>query len=618
MNQLLNQVFLLRRQPDALWPLWKRLTYFFYRLALLLLASVYMGRKVLTLCLGSYLEEQFAEFIRRPEILALNILPVVLLALLFYGVTGRVWSGFLAGGGIAFGLALGNYYKLHFRDDPLRFADLFVIREAGAMATGDKYKLFVNDWILGVAACLVLGTVALLLLAPGKLPDWRRRLAVSAAAVLAAGIAAPVYLDDVRYKDIEEYTLLGQWVPTQSYISRGFFYPFLHSIRDMMDIPPEGYSQTRAKNLLSDYQDATIPADRQVNVIAIMREAYMDFSRYGVEGLDGSDYDLYHALEAESYTGDFVTNIFGGGTIDSERCFLTGSWQLGDFSGSTNSYAWYLRQQGYTVEGGHPYWRWYYNRQNVNRSMGFERYRFKNGDYETMTSSNFPEDVYLFDGIYEDFVQNKATGKPYFNFSVTVQGHGPYNTNDVGYPCRLEGDYSPECRNAITNYMYTMRQSDEALLELVERLRADPDPVVLVTFGDHLPWMGDGGEFYAEMGIDVDPMTESGFFTHYSTRYLIWANDAARELLGHDVAGEGPAVSPFYLMNLVFRQLGWEGPAYMQAMDEMMETFPVVTTNGRYVVDGALTEEIPEERQELFQEFLCLQHYWRNKFQYQE
>ena len=54
-------------------------------------------------------------------------------------------------------------------------------------------------------------------------------------------------------------------------------------------------------------------APSQQHIVGLMREAYVDFSRYGVPGLDVSGYDLYHALEAESYTGDLVTNIFAGG-----------------------------------------------------------------------------------------------------------------------------------------------------------------------------------------------------------------------------------------------------------------------------------------------------------------
>ena len=181
----------------------------------------------------------------------------------------------------------------------------------------------------------------------------------------------------------------------------------------------------------------------------------------------------------------------------------------------------------------------------------------------------------------------------------------------------LTGDYSAECKNAVNNYMANIMDTDRELKKLIDQLRDDPAPVVVVTFGDHLPWMGDGNVFYEEMGIDINPSAGESFLRHYSTRYLIWANKAAEEIIGHEVKGEGPAVSPCYLMNLVFDQLGWEGPGFMQAMDEMMEIFPVVSTKGQYVVDGALVDKIPEERKELFQRFQHLQFYWRNEFLYQ-
>ena len=87
--------------------------------------------------------------------------------------------------------------------------------------------------------------------------------------------------------------------------------------------------------------------------------------------------------------------------------------------------------------------------------------------------------------------------------------------------------------------------------------------------------------------------------------------------MDHYSIGEGVEISPCYLMNLIFQQIGWEGPAYMQAMEDMMDVFPVVTTNGRYVVDGILSEQIPEERQELFQDYLYLQEYWQKKFMFE-
>ena len=617
MRTFLDRFFLLRRSPDPLWPRWRRIVYALYRVGMLLCAGLCMGLALLVLAVGPYPRGAIIGYLHQWETVALNIVPVAMLILLFYGILGRAWTAFLAGGGVAFGFSLGNYYKLQFRDDPLYFEDMLILREAKAMATGDHYTLFVDRKIALALFCLLLGALLLSFLVPGRAACWKRRAAASLAVLAVSAALSPAYLDKALYDRVENYEYLNRWSATQNYITHGCFYPFFHSIGDFVETPPPGYHKSEARELLSAYADADIPPDKRVNIIAIMREAYADFSRYDVPGLDVSGYDLYHQLEAESYTGNLVTNIFAGGTVDTERCFLTGDYKLKNFRANANSYLWYLRDQGYTVEGSHPYYQWFYNRQNINAYLGFERYRFYEGDYETRSSAVYPEDSVLLPEIYADFERNKAAGKPYFSFSVNVQSHGPYPTWDTGSPNLMDQSYSLECRNAVNYYLNTIWDTDRELSKLMDRLRGEEEPVLLVTFGDHLPWMGDGNAFYEEMGIDIDPGTDEGFYRHYSTRYLIWANDAAKELLGHDVAGEGPDISPCYLMNLVFRQLGWKGPAFLQAMDEMMEVFPIVTTNSRYLVDGVLTDAIPEERRELFDRFLYLNQYWRSEFLYE-
>ena len=619
LRNFLDKLFVLRRAPGADWPRWKKVVYDLWRVLILLCAGATLGFLLLVFAYGQYSWGVFEGYLASPLILTLNILPVVLLIFLFYGIFGRAWLAFLVGGGVALGLSLGDYYKLCFRDDPLYFEDMLILREAKAMAGGQSYALFLDKRIIVSLLCLALGTVLLFLLARGVSRGWRRRVSVLAATVLLAGAVSPAYISEELYDSVENYEYLNRWSPTHSYISHGFFYPFLYSAKEFVDTPPEGYSVKKAESLLSAYEDADIPADRQVNVIAIMREAYADFSQFGIDGLDGSVYDLYHQLEEESYTGTLLTNIFAGGTIDSERCFLTGNYKVRDFRSNTNSYLWYLRDQGYTVEGSHPYSYWFYNRQNVNSYMGFERYRFLEGDFDALTSAYLPEDSILLPEVYSDYVKNKETGKPYFSFVLNVQSHGPYSTASYGGEAEyLTGNYSDECKNAMNNYLSVIHDSDVQLMKLVDQLRADPDPVVLVLFSDHLPWMGDSNVFYEEMGVDIDPGTEEGFRRHYSTRYLIWANDAAKDVLGDGFTGEGPTISPCYLMNLTFQKLGWTGPAFMQAMDGMMEVFPVVTVNGAYVVDGVFTDAIPAEREELFSDFLILQHYWRNEFLYGE
>ncbi len=615
MKRLYDKLFILHREPGADWPMWKRVVYFLWRAAILLCAGATLGFLLLVFAYGHYSWGVFEGYLSSPLILAMNILPVVLLIFLFYGLLGRAWLAFLLGGGVALGLSLGNYYKLCFRDDPLYFEDMLILREAKAMAGGESYALFLDKRIIISLLCLALGTVLLFLLVRGAARGWRRRGAVLAVTVLLAAAVAPAYINGDLYNSVENYEYLNRWSPTQNYISHGFFYPFFHSAKEFVDTPPVGYSVKEAESLLSAYEDADIPEERKVNVIAMMREAYVDFSQFEIDGLDGGIYDLYHQLEAESYTGTLLTNIFAGGTIDSERCFLTGNYKVRDFRSNTNSYLWYLRDQGYTVEGSHPYYAWFYNRQNVNSYLGFERYRFLEGDFDALTSAYLPEDSVLLPEVYNDYVKNKETGKPYFSFVLNVQSHGPYSTGSYGGGVEyLTGNYSDACKNAMNNYLYAIHEGDVELMKLIGELRSDPDPVVFVLFSDHLPWMGDSNIFYEELGLDIDPGTEEGFRRHYSTRYLIWANEAAKEVLGNSFVGEGPTISPCYLMNLTFQQMGWEGPAFMQSMTEMIETFPVVTIHGCYVVDGVFTDAIPAERRELFEQFLYLQHYWRNEF----
>lgn len=617
MKEFWNNLFLVKPAPEADWPVKKRELYYAWRAVILLCAGLCMGLALLVLAIGPYPKGTLVDYLCHWQTLLLNTVPVALLILLFYGVTGRTGASFLLGGGIAFGFSIGNYYKLQFRDDPLYFEDMLILREAKAMASGDHYTLFIDWKIILTVFCLLLGWALLRLLAPGVCRPWPRRAAAALAAAAAMAALSPVYLDKKIYDDTQNFNHLNQWSATQNYVSHGFWYPFLHSVSDFVETPPPGYNKAETARLLAGYPDADIPEDKKINIIALMREAYADFSQYGIPGLDVSGYEVYHALEAESYTGDLVTNIFAGGTVDTERCFLTGNYQLRNFRGNANSYAWYLRQQGYAIEGSHPYYQWFYNRQNINGYLGFERYRFLEGDYDQMTQAAYPEDCYLLPEIYADLQKCVEAGKPCFSFSVNVQSHGPYATWDTGATEYLTGDgYTQECKNAMNAYMTTIMETDRQLAALVDRLREDPAPVVLVTFGDHLPWMGDGNIYYDEMGVDVNAGTTDGFYRRYTTRYLIWANDAAKAVIGHDVKGEGPAISPCYLMNVVFGQLGWEGPGFMQAMDGMMEVFPIVTTTGWTMTDGVLSGAVPEERKELHDKFLYLQHYWRNEFLY--
>ena len=159
--------FLFRKKTDPVWPEWKRAVYALTPPVTLFCASVCMGLVLLLFAYGPYSWGAFQGYFRSGRILVMNVLPVVLVTFLFYGVFGRAWSAFLAGGGVSLGFSLGNYFKLQFRDDPLYFEDMLVLREAKAMTVEQHYNLFIDKRMVFALVCLALGTAALCFLARG-------------------------------------------------------------------------------------------------------------------------------------------------------------------------------------------------------------------------------------------------------------------------------------------------------------------------------------------------------------------------------------------------------------------------------------------------------------------
>lgn len=116
--------------------------------------------------------------------------------------------------------------------------------------------------------------------------------------------------------------------------------------------------------------------------------------------------------------------------MDTEWCFLTGYSQYEEFRNNVDSYVWYFDRQGYQTRGGHPGFGWFYNRQNVNRFLGFQEYWFTENHYGELVDpveAQWNSDLLLVDEIVKDLRSClDGEGRPVFSFSVSYQNHGPY------------------------------------------------------------------------------------------------------------------------------------------------------------------------------------------------
>lgn len=573
-------------------------------------ACVCLGLMSLYFSAGSYGLSLFRYYLTQPMVLALNILPYLLIFLIVFFLTGRSWIGFAVTGVVTLVYSWAQYWKLMARSDAVYAEDLLVISEAMQMSG----KYISVTWQIVLSAVLVLlGTLVFSLLRR-VVPSKRSRVAGCVLAVLVSVVSYQGLLSaDSVYSAIPCWDRLDPWIQTNQYISRGGIYPFLYSVQSALPSKPEGYDAHQAKDILSQYESDDIPQERQVSVIAVMYEAFSDLSKYTDRITTNDPYEAFHQLQSESYHGELVTNIFAGGTVNTERCVLTGFSELTSLRRAAWSYARYFARQGYQVSGAHAGNQGFYSRSTVNANLGLEEYRFIENYYETLTGKATPPADAIFLPDLVSWCEEQMENGPVFSFNVTYQNHGSYSGTDCWFAKEYvpRGDMDESDYLIVNNYLVGIEDTCNRMLAMADAFRDSDEPVILLFFGDHKPWLGNQSSTYAALGIDFASQSEESFYNYYTTEYTIWANAAAQAVLGEEFQGTGPTVSPCFLMNVLFDKCGWEGPGYQKLTDQVMACMPVVHTTGRCQMDGTLLyeQELPQEAQALLWKMKYAQFY---------
>lgn len=529
----------------------------------------------------------FRSYFSDPLLLLMNLLPILMVFLLIYTLSGRIWAGFLTTSILFFVLSVTQKYKLIFRDEPLLIPEIALIRESALMKDHYNISVFGSDPVAVITAVVIVA-VTLILYRIFRSP-WRgKRRWQSLAAVVVLSVVffhgfTGVYFTPKVYAQVGDEEVINIYNRTEQYMSKGLVYPFLFSGRMLLGNKPEGYDEKLAEMLWEDYRDGSIEEEKKVHVVSVMLESFADFTAFDGAPIDPEVYRCLHALQGESLHGNLVTDIFGGGTVNTERAFLTGYSGINHSGVSSllkdvNSHVRYFKKNGYTAEALHPIYGWFYNRKNVNPRLGFDDYLSYDNYFQPIQEAydsewGYTRDEHFFPEVEKRLNRSAQEGNYYFAYALNYQGHGPYadyNIADRHYIEPME-DKSMRDWAIINNYLSDVYATDKAVGDFVESLRNNPEPVVLVLFGDHKPWLGEGESGYHTLGIDIDPATLEGNLNYYTTPYLIWANPAAEEKLGRSFEGEGPDLSPFLLMNYLFKAMGWQGDAMMQMQDDFLK-----------------------------------------------
>lgn len=581
--------------------------------------NIYISTAILSLfiCISSFLitslgysDGLFFSYFKDIRVFIYNYIPIYLIILILTYAFKSNRGAFLTTSILVNLGSYVNFIKIIYREEPLYARDLFIASEGFAMAK--KYDLYFNSINFKIFFASILLSIIIFVLLKNLefIYESIVKRTVTYLIILVSFMFFGIFNFN-SYHEIGKYSNLYLWIEVDGYQSKGFLYPFLYSIKSTKPYKYKNYNEKKAKEIYEKYNYIPIEDGKRVNIVAIMLESFKDFEKYESENMifDKDPYTYFHKLQKESYSGNLLVNSFGGGTFLTETNFLTGYKNCPRFDRQTESYAQYLKNEGYTNYAFHPNVGTFYNRKNVYPRLGFDEFF----NYDN-TFSKYGEDL-LKDKEFFDFIINtfdeKEDNKPYFFFGVTYQNHGPYTTDPIREDqvyIRWNDSYQQQWYNYFNRYLSGIESTSNSLEMLTNYLEKSNEPTVLILFGDHSPSMGDNKICFDMFNIPHEVDSTQGIINVYETPYILWANNTAKEVLDKDFKGVGPNLEAAFLMSHIFEYMGWQGNQYNQYLNDLTKEISILKESW-FCVNGEYTNKPDENAKIKIDEFKNMEYY---------
>jgi len=577
------------------------------------------------------------KMLRQPLILFLNWLPIALLTAAFAFAFRNVFFSSALVGLIAGVMSIINRVKLTIRGEPFVPRDISLIKEA-ADAAG-SYDMTLPWFQIGCLVVMTAVFIALGVLLPLKKSEDapKKRGALVRVTGFVLCLAVLVGAVGLVYSSTDLYNSFETTEPYNlSSVNNelGFAYYFCYHFSTYKIEKPEGFDRDEAASWETGYESAPDAAD--VNVVFVMNEAFSDILNEDVfvfpEGENPMEVYNTMAEGENAWAGHIVVPYFAGGTADTEFDVASGMQTnlLNPAAPSLTAFRTVNRDldsifrvfgaDGYTSCFMHPGQSWFYNRENVYDWFGADESFFVE-DFDAEYKGSWVTDESVLRELVSRFEEKSAGGGLDFTYAVTIQNHMSYTAEKYGdYVCpevETTAELSPEIQTAVNVYAEGIRDANAMLEDLTEFYSEQSEPVLLVFFGDHLPYLGDNRQGYAELGLPAASVTGGEDpFAAYTAPVLFWCNDAAAEALDFANAIEAldlPAdgrISACYLGAVVLELTGrGEVSPWFAFLNEMRRELPVLH-NGYYEsADGEITTEPTAEEAALVSRMRCWAYY---------
>jgi phosphoglycerol transferase MdoB-like AlkP superfamily enzyme len=436
---------------------------------------------------------------------------------------------------------------------------------------------------VGVFAGLALAVVAIVFAArfiykaspslplTGRL--WRLALAVP----VLAGLGSLMEYSQYSWIRDRLNIIPMMWDQKENYRHNGFVMAFTFNIPMANVSAPDAYNADNIADIYADGSAFAVNNSKRPDVIVIMNESLWDPRRLSNVSLTPDPMPTIRATQS----GNVFSPEFGGMTANVEFEALTGFSNAflpyGSIPyqqyvrGPVPSLATFFRAEGYSAIAMHPFQEWFWNRKEVYKSFGFEEFRSEENMPAMEKRGIFASDEALFEQIMStaDDAQN-----PLFLFAVTLQGHGPYEANRyANNSIRVDGkgNLSPGAENTLATYAQGVNESDKSIARLIDWAKKRNRETIIVTFGDHLPPMG---QVYVESGympgmVATRRAPLEVMKREHETPLMVWSSKSGTR---KNIGSISPAMLPYH----VLKTAGMDDPFYTGMLGRVQKKYPVV------------------------------------------
>ena len=556
-----------------------------------------------------------------PVNLLINVTIFMFAILILVFITGKLNLSFIIVSVFTQGLLIVNYYKIYFLSVPLKASDLILGKEATGIL--ENYEITVSIKVVLFTVLVILACVLVFKYVKTQKISFKVRIPGLLITALLAGLCYNfVYTD---YK-IYENTLFfsNEFSEVDIANGHGFVYSLFNSVARTQYDKPDGYDKKEAKAMINaDEYKEELP-----NVIAVMGEAFFDIRQAENLKFNENPLEFYDKLKSEGMYGEIVVPGFAGNTSSAEFEFLTGVNISLVNKGLPVPYKTFLNRKayglpnvfknlGYETVGMHPGYSWFYNRELAYKCLGFSKSVFIDDlGYRPKMTNYYANDEEAAKMIVEDYKNHleKNPDKGYFNFTVTIQNHGPYidhDTDKEDIVKRIDG-MEDKAYYTIDNYVQGLKDADNFLKTIKEFIETTDKPTVVVFFGDHLPFMDAELSYYDMMGYDITSESDEALLRKYKTPYLIFSNTAYKnreEEKGNSIkSGYRGIISSSYLSTELFEYMNAKMPAYYEYLNELKYLVNIISPH-YYMINGEFRRELEGDVLEKINTLKKLQYY---------